>query len=152
VAITEQLRRIEGERHPMANLQMLSAAVGLIAIQIPGALWLVISYRNGIPDTTVITLNDLAWFCLLGAVGPAVVQNLSIAIATLGGDGAVYPRWLGYANLWFAFALMAGVFIPFFKDGPLAWNGILGFWVVAVAFFAWVIMMWVYTVKAIKSE
>jgi hypothetical protein len=98
------------------------------------------------------TLNDLAWFFLLGAVGPAIMQNLSIAVCVLGSDGTVYPRWLGYATLWLTFGLMPGVVIPFVKDGPLAWNGILGFWVVATAFFVWVIMMWVMTVRAIKAD
>jgi hypothetical protein len=151
-AIAAQMRRIEGRGHAMANLQLVSAAIGVLAIQIPGALWLVISYRTGTPDWVVSTLNDLAWFMLLGAIGPAVMQNLSIAFCVLGSDGSVYPRWVGYANLWLAGGLLPGLFLPFFKTGPLAWNGILAFWVVAIAFFAWVIMMYVTTVRAINSD
>ena len=41
------------------------------------------------------------------------------------------------------------MFIPFFKTGPLAWNGLIGFWVVAVAFFTWAFAMWIFTAKAI---
>lgn len=152
VAITTQMRRIEGPRHTLASLQMLLAAVGVLAIQIPAALWLAISYRDGTPEAVVVTLNDVSWFFLLGAVGSAVMQNLSIGVCILGGDGAVYPRWVGYANLWLVTGLMFGVFIPFFKDGPLAWNGVIGFWVVATAFFAWVFVMWLQTVKAIRAE
>jgi hypothetical protein len=155
VAITAQLRRLETERAVLANLQMLAAAVGVLAIQIPGAIWLVVSYRTGTSPGIIVTLNDLAWFMLLGAVGPAVVQNVSIALCILGKGGKgrdVYPRWLGYANLWLATLLMPGVLIPFFKTGPFAWNGVLGFWVVATGFFTWVILMWVYTVKAINEE
>jgi hypothetical protein len=29
---------------------------------------------------------------------------------------------------------------------------VIGFWLVAIVFFAWVILMWAYTVKAIKAE
>jgi hypothetical protein len=152
VAITSQMRRIEGPRHVLADLQIVSAAIGVLAIQIPAALWLAISYRSGTSQAVIVTLNDVAWFFLLGAVGSAVVQNLSIAACILGSDGSVYPRWLGYANLWLVTALMFGVLIPFFKRGPLAWSGVIGFWVVAVAFFAWVILMWTYTVKAIRTE
>jgi hypothetical protein len=151
-AITAQLKRIEGARHTLANLQILSAAIGVIAIQVPGALWLVISYRTGTPGWIVITLDDLAWFLLLGAIGPAVIQNLSIGICVLGSDGSVYPRWVGYANLWLAVGLLPGLFIPFVKHGPLAWDGVLGFGVVAVAFFAWVLMMWVMTLRAIDAD
>lgn len=152
VAITTQMRRIEGPNHTLANLQMVSAAIGVLAIQIPAALWLAISYRDGTAEAVVVTLNDVAWFFLLGAVGSAVMQNLSIGACILGTDGSVYPRWLGYANFWLMTGLMFGVFIPFFKTGPLAWNGVIGFWVVAIAFFAWAILMWLFTVRAIKAQ
>lgn len=151
VAISAQMRRIEGAGHVLANLQMLSAAVGVLAIQIPAALWLAISYRDGTSEAVIVTLNDVSWFFLLGAVGSAVMQNLSIAICILGSDGSVHPRWLGYTNLWLVSGLMFGVAIPFFKTGPLAWDGVLGFWVVAVSFFAWVFLMWRWTVKAIRQ-
>ena len=88
-AITTQMRRIEGPNHVLANLQIVTAAIGVLAIQIPAAIWLAVSYRHGIPDLLVATLNDLAWFFLLGAVGSAVVQNLAIAICVLGSDGVV---------------------------------------------------------------
>ena len=151
VAITSQLRRIEGSGEVLATLQIVSAAIGVLAIQIPAALWLAISYRSGVDASVVVTLNDVAWFFLLGAVGSAVMQNLSIAVCILGSDGSVYPRWLGYANLWLVTGLMLGVLIPFFKTGPLAWNGVIGFWVVATAFFIWVFLMWSWTVKAIRG-
>ncbi|MHB8696115.1 MAG: hypothetical protein ACYDHH_33300 [Solirubrobacteraceae bacterium] len=148
---TNQMRRIEGPFHALANVQIVSAAVGVIALQIPGALWLAISYRHGVAQSVTVTLNDVAWFFLLGAVGSAVMQNLAIGICILGGDGTIYPRWLAYLNLWLALGLMFGVFIPFFKTGPLAWNGVLGFWVVAASFFGWAIAMWICTAKAIDK-
>jgi len=151
VAISAQMRRIEGPDHVLSYVQMLSAAIGVLAIQIPGTLWLAISYRHDVSPSVIVTLNDVSWFFLLGAVGSAVVQNLSIAICVLGSDGKVYPRWLGYANFWLATGLMPGVLIPFFKHGAFAWNGLLGFWIVALAFFAWVFLMWTYTVKAINQ-
>jgi hypothetical protein len=152
VAIAAQLRRIEGPRQVLANLQMLGAAVGVLGIQVPAALWLAICYYPGLGPDTVAVLNATAWFFLLGAVGPAVVQNVAIGLCVLGSDGSVYPRWLGYFNLYMAFGLMGGVLIPFFSSGPFGWNGVVGFWLVAVDFFAWVILMWVLTVKAIKQD
>ena len=152
VAITAQMRRIEGRNHVLADLQIVSAAIGVLALQIPGALWLAISYRDGVDISVVTTLNDVAWFFLLGAVGSAVMQNLALAACILGSDGSIYPRWIGYLNLWLVSGLLAGILIPFFKDGPFAWNGVIGFWVVATAFFVWVFVMWRFTTKAINSE
>lgn len=151
-AIARQLRRIEGPGQVMANAQMLVAAIGVLAIQIPAVLWLALSYYDGTDPSLIKTLNAMAWFLLLGAVGPAVMQNAAIGICVLGSDGSVYPRWIGYLNLYCGMGLLAGLLIPFFDHGPFAWNGVVGFWVVATDFFIWVFVMWIYTVKAIDAD
>ena len=152
-AYAGQLRRIEGSARPvLVWAQLLSAAVGVLGIQIPAALWLAISYYDGTDENLVATMNSMAWFFLLGAVGPAVFQNLAIGLVVLSGDGSVYPRWVGYVNLYCAIGLMLGVLTPFFKDGPFAWNGVIGFWVVAVDFFIWVFVMWITTARAINTD
>jgi hypothetical protein len=153
VAIAAQLRRIEGAARPvMTWAQLLSGAIGVLGIQIPAAIWLAISYYDGTDAQLASTLNAVAWFFLLGAVAPAVFQNVAIAAVVLQGDGRVYPRWVGYVNLYCALGLMLGVLTPFFKDGPFSWDGVIGFWVVAVDFFIWVFVMWVTTLQAINTD
>ncbi|GAA0616085.1 hypothetical protein GCM10009547_17640 [Sporichthya brevicatena] len=153
VAIAGQLRRIEGTARPvMTWAQLLSGAVGVLGIQIAAAIWLAISFYDGSSDDVVSTMNAMAWFFILGAVAPAVFQNMAIATVVLSGDGAVYPRWIGYLNLYCALGLTLGVLTPFFQDGPFAWNGIVGFWVVAVDFFVWMFVMWWATVRAIDTD
>ncbi len=147
-----QIRRIEGERSVFAQAQMLIAAVGVLFIMIPAALWLAMSYYDGIEPSVIVTLNATCWFMLLGAVASAIFQNIAIAAAVLGSDGSVYPRWVGYLNIYCGSGLMVGILIPFFKDGPFAWNGVLGFWFVATDFFVWVIAMWWVTLQAINNE
>lgn len=151
-AFAAQIRRIEGHRSVLAQTQMLIAAVGVLFIMIPAALWLALCYYDGIELSTVATLNAVCWFMLLGAVGSAVFQNIALAVAILGSDGSVYGRWVGYLNLYCGMGLMVGILIPFFKDGPFAWNGVLGFWVVATDFFIWVFVMYFTTLSAIKSD
>jgi hypothetical protein len=154
VAIKAQLRRIEGPHHVMSDLQLLCAAVGVLAIQFPCLMWLAISYRAGLPNEIVQLFNDVCWFIFLGAVGPGVVQPLAIGLCILGNDSGeeVYPRWLGYGNLWLAFLLAPGVLIPFFTHGPFAWNGLFSFWLAVTVFFFWMLLNYVYTVKAIHGQ
>jgi hypothetical protein len=151
-AFAAQIRRIEGHRSVLAQTQMLIAAVGVLFIMIPAALWLALCYYDDIDLSTVATLNAVCWFMLLGAVGSAVFQNIALAVAILGSDGSVYPRWVGYLNAYCGMGLMVGILIPFFKDGPFAWNGVLGFWVVATDFFIWVFVMYFTTLAAIKAD
>lgn len=154
VAIGAQLRRIEGPHHVMSDLQLVSATVGVLAGQFPALFWLAASYRGGMSPETLVLFNDMCWFMILGATGPAVLQPLAIGLCILGSESSeeVYPRWLGYANLWLAFLLMPGVLIPFFKTGPFAWNGIFSFWLAVTVFFFWVMLIYVYTVKAIHAQ
>jgi len=149
VAIANQVRRIEGPGAALAKIQMLMAPLVALAVQIPAALWLAAGYRPTISDGAIVTLNDIAWFFLLGGVGPGFVQMLSVVLCILQGDGSIYPRWLGYAILWVALLEGPAAVLMFFKTGPLAWDGLLSFWVVALAFFAWAILIWVFTARAI---
>ena len=149
VAIANQMRRIEGPSPALAKMQMLMAPCGVLAVQIPAALWLAAGYRPGLSDTAIATLNDIAWFFMLGAVGPGVVQMMSVMLCILQGDGSIYPRWVGYAILWCALLDLPAALIMFFKTGPLAWDGLLSFWAVAITFFAWAILIWIFTAKAI---
>jgi len=42
--------------------------------------------------------------------------------------------------------------IIFFKTGPFAWTGIIGFWIPAAVFGVWYIVMTVYLLRAIRDE
>jgi hypothetical protein len=43
-------------------------------------------------------------------------------------------------------------FMGLFKTGPLAYNGMLAFWLVALDFFIWMVVMSVMTFKAISAD
>ena len=154
VAIAAQLRRIEGASHVMSDLQFLSAALAVVAVLIPCLSWLAISYRGGLPNEIMQVFNDICWFIFLGAAGPAVLQPVAVGLCILGSESReeIYPRWLGYGNLWLAFLFVPAVLIPFFKTGPFAWNGLFSFWLALTVFFFWLVLNYVYTLKAIRGQ
>ena len=49
----------------------------------------------------------------------------------------MFPSWVGYTNFWVGLGLIPATLIPFFHTGPLAWNGLLGFYVPASVFVIW---------------
>jgi hypothetical protein len=82
------------------------------------------------------------------------LQWLSIGIAILRDrrQQPVYPRWVGFVNIWLAVLFCPGNFIYFFRSGPLAWNGLLSWWATVVGFFVWLVVMIVMTFKAIAHQ
>lgn len=154
VVITAQMRRIEGPNHVLANFQLTAAAIGVLGVEFPAFFWLAISYRPDTPQDIITVFNDLSWFIIISGVSSAICQNLALGICILGDASPqkVYPRWLGFWNIWLSLAYLPGVFIPFFKTGPFTWSGILGFWVVVSGFFIWLALNYVYTLKAIAAQ
>ena len=152
--IAVQLKRIEGKSHVFSNLQLCSAAVGVLALQFPGIFWLTATYRPGISPDVVAAFSDCAFFLIIGGVSPAIMQNLCIGLGILSTDKPhdIYPRWLGFWNIWLAFTFVPGALLPFFHTGPFSWNGIFGFWVVLVGFFGWMMLNYIYTLKAIYKQ
>lgn len=64
----------------------------------------------------------------------------------------IYPRWSGYLCLSLGFAQATASFIPFFKTGPFAWDGLFSWWPLATEFFTIFIVMTVLTVKAVNNQ
>lgn len=153
--VSVQLQRIEG-RHPvLAYAQFLASSGTVIVLVTVGYLWLALAYRPAnLEPSTMQLINDFCWMMFIGAWPPAVLQATVIGVCILKDRSAtpVYPRWVGFANLWIAFLFMPGALIPFVKSGPFAWDGVLAFWLVAVAFFGWILMLWSTTVRAIKAQ
>lgn len=63
-----------------------------------------------------------------------------------------FPRWFGYFSGWSALVFEAGANCFVFKDGPLAWNGILSFWVPFVGFGLWMTISYVLLFRALKAQ
>lgn len=148
-----QLGRAEGKPAVMARTQMLAGAMVAIIIVIPCMLWTAAAYRPDRDPELVLVLSDVGWFFFILALSLPVVQMSAIAIAILGADNeTVFPRWLGYANAWFALLLMPGIMCTYFKDGVFAWNGLVGWWITILTFFAFWTVNSVMLFKAIRQE
>ena len=154
-AIAMQMKRIEGDKAPILSwVQMASASGTVMIILLAAYFWLIAAYRENTSPEMIQMLSDFAWITFIGLYPPGFIQNVSIGwcILTDKSGKKVYPRWVGFANIWIAILFLPGALLPFFHGGPFSWNGIIGFWLVANVFFGWIIMMWWMTVKAIKQQ
>jgi len=64
----------------------------------------------------------------------------------------VFSRWVAYFNLLVAAALAPAAFVGVSLSGPLAWDGVLSFWLKNIAIAVWIVVMGVAVGQAIYRE
>lgn len=151
--ISVQMRRIEGEYSPLAYAQLGLGMLGVLLFIIPTFLMQAIAFRPHRDPSQMLLLNDAAWLPFVGAFSPAVVQGLMIALAIFKDkQEKVFPRWLGYFNIWVILLFLPGILIYFFKSGPFAWNGLICFWLPLCVFGTWFFVMFAMLRRAIRNQ
>jgi len=103
----------------------------------------VAGFRPGGPEETTQTLHDLGFIMTFSPAAPFFLQYFAIALIILQIPDVkpLVPRWVAYFNMWVAIGLIPPSFIPLFDSGPLAWNGLLGFYIPVAVFGAWFAVM-----------
>ena len=54
---------------------------------------------------------------------------------------SLFPRWLAWFSFFCAAVFVPITLMPYFLDGPFAWNGIFGFYLPFSIFFIWFFVM-----------
>lgn len=153
-AIASQLKRIEGSSAILADAQLLGGLGGCVAILIACLVWATVSFRPDRSPDLLLLLNDLGWIIFTTTFAPFMTQDFAIAAAIFADKSKtpLYPRWVGYFNIWTPLLFVPAGLILFFKTGPFAWNGILAFWIPLIIFFIWMIVMTIMTLRAINRR
>jgi hypothetical protein len=152
--ISTHMKRIEGQRAVLSATQVVSGGLLSLEFIIPLMIWQTAAYRPDIGPVLIRMLNDMGWLMFVGVISTAVVEFASIGLVILNDERktGVFPRWAGYFNLWVALLVVPAGVVPFFKEGPLGWNGVLAFYVPLVVFAIWIAVMVVLLRRAINAE
>jgi hypothetical protein len=142
-AVSVQLRRIEGRHSPLADIQLGMGFLLVLEIIFLSMFWQVATFRPERSAESIQLINDLAWIPFAGLTSTVIIQALSIGIAILmdSKTAPVFPRWAGYLNLWAAVVWVGGTFNVFFKSGPLAWNGVIAWYMPIGMYGIWLTAM-----------
>lgn len=153
-AISARIGRGEKGMPILAMIQFGMAVLLEVFFVLCSMLWIAATYRPELADSTVRMLNDLSWLTFVMVYPGYVLQMICIAIAALRRDGGTspWPRWVGYLSLWVALSGTGGGFAVFFTNGPLAWNGVIGFYIPIGIFAIWMLAMaWVLRQAALRE-
>jgi hypothetical protein len=138
--ISAQMRRIPGIHVSAYYVQLAAGAFACLTFLIPAMLFIATAFRPDRAPGTTQALNDLSWIMLVMPWTPFMAQNYAFAYAIFtdrrvgGVGGPLFPRWLGYVNIWAPIIFAPSLLLPFFKTGPFDWRGIFVFWIPATVF------------------
>jgi hypothetical protein len=138
--ISRQIASIEGGRFsPLAMMQFGAGTLLIVFFDVCLMLWVGASFRSTFDPDTVRTLHDVAWLMFVMVFPGYCLQMICQSVAGFldTSEHPTWPRWAAWMNLWVAFSGMGGGLAVFFKDGPFAWNGLIGFWAPITIFAIW---------------
>lgn len=152
-AISTQMRRIEGTHTPLADTQLGLGMLMVVFFVVPCFLLGTAAFRPERDAELIMLLNDAGWLPFVGAFQCTFFQLVAIAVCILKDrEQRVFPRWVGYFNVWVAVLLLPASLVLFFRRGPFAWDGVLAFWLVLVVFCGWFLIMFWEVRKAILAQ
>lgn len=152
--IVLQIRRM-AHRTPIFSYAMLGCvAGGPTLFLVANVCWLLAAFRPERGAELTQLLNDFAWITFTILV-PFLIGQCVILAAAIYFDAQprpVFGRWVAHFNLLVAAALVPASFVGMSLSGPLAWDGVLSFWLKNVAIGVWVVVMGVVLGQAIHRE
>lgn len=151
--IAAMTRRTESGLPIWTYTQIACVAFAVFDLSMAAMFWALAAYRAGEqhPDITQM-LNDVAWFFALIPFQPYTVWLIAIAVPILRAkpEQATLPRWSAYLSLLAGFVFVLDGLMMFFKSGPLAYNGILAFYVPFTVFGWWIVLMTFATLQGLQ--
>lgn len=152
--IVVQMKRMATPTQVLAYCYLTAVVSGATLFALADIFWLVAAYRPERNPQLIQLLNDLAWITFIAPVGMLVVQNLCLALAVYldARPRPVFPRWVAPFNIVTAAAMTPAACAAVFRTGPLAWDGLVSFWLRIGAFTLYVVVMFFVLRAAIKQQ
>jgi hypothetical protein len=153
--IADYFARFEGRDGPLTRTMTMAGYANAMLTFYPPLWWIATTWRvdERSADTTRM-LNDIAWLQFIG--GLALVMPMFVVLAVVAfndkSDNPTFPRWFGYQSIMTFMLFLPDQLLFFFKTGPFAWNGVLGFWVPLSVFCGWFIAIFVLMRRALMAE
>ena len=132
VGISNQIARIPGIHITILILQVAGGCLLGFALALIGAFFAAAAYRSGRDPLITQLASDLAWLLYMCIGSPMILQTFAIswAIFSDNREKPLIPRWIGWTvstiSVW---AIPTEYVAHCFHDGPLAWDGLLSFWI-----------------------
>jgi hypothetical protein len=147
------MRRIEGRYPALAMAELGLGAILVLEFIYLIFFWQTATYRTDRAPELIQLLDDMGWIPFVGLTSTIVLQVTVFGVAILldRRERPVFPRWLGYYNLWVALMFLPGTFNVFYQSGPLSRNGIIAWYIPLTVFATWLVITSFYLSRAVDT-
>jgi hypothetical protein len=147
--LTVVMRRIEGASPVLTIIQLAGGILTAWVLMFCPAIWATAAFRTDIDPNAVRTLNDLGFILFNITYAVTSLQAIAAGLVGLADKSArpVFPRWVCGWAIFAGLSFIPLTAMPFFKTGPLAWNGLISFWTLFGTYFIWTASMGVCMAK-----
>jgi hypothetical protein len=137
-----------------AYVQLILGGIATLALFSPWAFFATAAFRPERPPEILHALYDLAWLPLYLFSTVFALQFAFFAWAMRSERAAkpTFPRWFAHYTVFTGIAQAFGILVILEKTGPLAWNGVLAFWVPLVIFGVWTNLAVKYMTAGLKVD
>src|ERR1700756_2191623 len=152
VAVARVMERIEGPGGLLSKLEMMGGTITCAPVMVTLAIWLTAAHEvDNLAPGVVHMLYWMGWllFDLAYFVTSLQIAAISIVFMRDKREKKLVPdavSWWGWVTFASFFAVSA---IPFVTTGPLAFNGVISFWIAFFTWFFWIPSLSFFIIKAI---
>lgn len=152
--VVVQMKRMATQSQAFAYCYLSATVSGATIFALAAVIFATAAFRPDRDPELIMVLNDLGWIVFVAPVGMALTQNLMLALAIYHDNGPdpVFPRWVGHVAVIVALAVAPAATAAAFSSGPLAWDGLISFWLRNIAFGAFVVVLLVVLRKAVYRQ
>lgn len=155
MSIVMFMRRMERGLPVLSYTSIANNGGGYVFFLLMPITWGALAFRPEMLDPAIIQfVNDYIWFVFILSWPPFALFMVFIAVAVLRDHNPtpIFPRWVGFFNLWTAVLIIPAGLVEFFTAGPFAYSGAISFWWVWLEFFGWIMVMSGVVLHACKVE
>ena len=148
------LQKIEGADGPLAVIEQMGGAVTTVVLLVGGVSWLTAAFRvNERTAEGIRQLHDFGWMFFDTTYMATSLQMAAVGLVLLRDKRSLplFPRWLAWFSFFCAAVFVPITLMPYFLDGPFAWNGAFNYWVGFNCFFLWMALFSYFSFGAISK-
>ncbi len=152
--ISVQMARIEGRFPVLSLMQFGGGSLLVVFFQICSMLWIIAAFRPELDPAVIRMIHEGSWLIFVMIFPAYTMQLISMAVVGLMDKDPqpLWPRWACYFNVWVGIAGIGGGLAAFFKSGPFAWNGLIGFYIPVAMFAIWLFVNASLLIKGVKRQ